>query len=120
MANIFLDTNFVFDILIRNKKRAKILLGHNVFVSPLSYHIYYYSEGVKVPDKQTILALKKLEVVNFSKKILVSALKGPTKDLEDNIQLHSAIEANCEVFLTNDQKLQKTKSFEKMQITSII
>ena len=53
-------------------------------------------------------------------KILDLALEGPVDDLEDNIQLHSASEAECDVFLTNDKKLLKMKFFGKMRIVSII
>ena len=120
MANIFLDANIIFDILIRNNKKATMVFGHIPFISPLSYHILYYSQNIKVPHKTTIDPLKKMGIVNFTKKILEQALVSPTNDLEDNIQLHSASKANCGFFLTDDKKLLKMKSFGKMKIVDKI
>jgi len=51
-------------------------------------------------------------------KILDLALEGPVDDLEDNIQLHSASEAECDVFLTNDKRLLGIKFFGKTKTTS--
>lgn len=45
-------------------------------------------------------------------------MEGPTKDLEDNIQLHSAAEAESDIFLTADKKLVDMKFFGKTQIIS--
>lgn len=118
MANIFLDTNFFFDILSRNKTKAKLLDNNKVFVSPLSCHIYYYSENVKVPDGKINDFLKNLNIVNLSSKILKQAMDGPTNDLEDNIQLYSATSSNCDRFLTSDKKLLNLRSFGKIKITS--
>lgn len=41
-----------------------------------------------------------------------------SNDLEDNIQLNSAIKADCNFFLTFDKKLLKMKFFGKMKIVS--
>ena len=48
------------------------------------------------------------------------SLDGPTKDLEDNIQLHSAAKTEADFFLTNDKKLLKMKFFGKMRIVTTI
>lgn len=53
-------------------------------------------------------------IVPLTEHILNKALEGPTNDLEDNIQLHSAAEAQCDIFLTNDKKLLNLKYFGKM------
>lgn len=55
--------------------------------------------------------------------IFVDALhRAPEKqileNLEDNIQLHSAAEAECDFFLTSDDKLLKIKFFGKTEIKS--
>lgn len=118
MANIFVDTNILFDLAVRNKKRAKELVGHKLFISPLSFHIYSYSQDIKIPDKKTSEIYDFFEIVSFTSKILEQALKGPTPDLEDNIQLHSAVKAECDYFLTNDKKILKMKFFGKTKIVS--
>lgn len=47
-------------------------------------------------------------------------LSGPTVDFEDNVQLHSAAEAECEIFLTEDKKLLKLGFFGKTHVVSQI
>ncbi len=46
------------------------------------------------------------------------ALQGPTTDVEDNIQLHSSVEAGCDLFLTHDEALLNLTFFGKMRIAS--
>ena len=116
MANIFLDTNFFFDIASRKQEKAKMLLGHNVSISPLSPHIYCYAEKLRVPDKKFNSFLKNFSVENLTSKILGKALSGPTNDLEDNIQLHSTQKAKADYFLTTDKKLLKLGYFGKTKI----
>ena len=117
MAKIFLDTNKLVDIVIRKpEETARQVTGHELFVSPLSCHILYYLEKVKVPNKNLAGTLSDFEYVNFDNKILESAMEGPTSDLEDNIQLHSAAKASCDFFWTNDKKLLKRKQFKKTKI----
>lgn len=55
-------------------------------------------------------------IIDLDKDILDKALESPTKDLEDNIQLHSAAEAECDYFLTEDKGLLKMKFFGKTKI----
>lgn len=118
MANIFLDTNIFFDVAGRDIKKTETLINHRVYLSPLSCHIYCYSEGVVIPDKTLISFFKNFEVVNLSEKIFGNALEGPTKDFEDNIQLHSAKKAKADYFLTSDRKLLKLGYFGKTKIIS--
>ncbi len=120
MANIFLDTNFVFDLIARDKKKITILSGHDIYISPLSLYIYYYSENIKVPHKLTVKLLKRFGFISLSKSLLKKAMEGPTSDLEDNIQLHSALKAGCNYFLTSDKKLLKMRIFGKTKIVSKI
>ena len=120
MANIFLDSNKVFDIISRNTAIKKDLEGHTIYVSPLSIHIFAYSAKIKIPNKDLNDAVNELKVVPFSPLLLTFALQGPTADLEDNIQLHSAAESDCEYFLTEDKKLLKMKFFGKTKIVSQI
>lgn len=46
--------------------------------------------------------------------------RDPTSDLEDNIQLHSAAEADCDYFLTSDKKLLAMIYFGKTKIVSTL
>lgn len=57
---------------------------------------------------------------DLSSNILDKALEGTTEDLDDNIQLHSASEAECELFLREDKKLLNLKFFGKVRIATKI
>lgn len=118
MARVFLDTNIFIDSIHR-KPEARILESlenHIIYVSTLSLHIYCYSFNIKIPNVLLLAQREKFQAVAFPEDILDKALNGPTTDLEDNIQLHSAAEAECDLFLTNDNKLLKMKFFGKTRI----
>lgn len=116
MARVFLDTNFYIDATKRAKQKWDSLRVNLLFISPLSTHILFYTRKLKVPDQEVDQLQETFGTVPFSKEILDLALQGPTTDLEDNIQLHSAVEGECDFFLTNDKKLLKMKFFGKFRI----
>ena len=118
MARVYLDTNLYIDITKRAKEKLESLRSHLLFISPLSTHILFYTYKSKVPDQEANDMQEQLGIVPLTKYILNKALEGPTADLEDNIQLHSAAEAECDLFLTEDRKLLNMKFFGKMQIAS--
>lgn len=120
MAKVFLDTNYFIDAVHR-KPEVNILdslENHKVYCSTLSFHIYCYAYKIKIPNQKINRQKEKFYMVDYSEKILDNALNGPTKDLEDNIQLHSAVEIECDYFLTSDQKLLDMKFFGKAKIVS--
>lgn len=118
MDRIFLDANYYIDITKRKKSKLESLRGYLLFASPLSTHILFYTRRLKVPDAEVNRLQKHFGVVPLTKHVLEKALEGPTKDLEDNIQLHSAAEAECDYFLTNDKNLLKMKFFGKTKIVN--
>ena len=116
MARVFLDANFYIDVTQRAKEKWGSLKGNLLFISPLSTHILFYTRKLKVPSQALNEFQEQFGIVPFTKHILDNALEGPTSDLEDNIQLHSAAEAECDVFLTSDKKLLNLKFFGKTKI----
>src|SRR5215469_5507588 len=100
MAKIFLDTNSFIDTLGRKPREEMLatLLDNALFISPLSFHIYCYIFKIKVPNKKILEQKEEFQIVEFSEDILSRSLHGPTSDFEDNVQLHSAAEANCDIF----------------------
>lgn len=116
MVRVFLDTNFYIDVTQRAKEKWESLEKSLLFISPLSTHILFYTRKLKVPAHAVNEFREQFGIVPLTKYILDKALEGPTDDLEDNIQLHSAAEADCDVFLTNDKKLLKLKFFGKNKI----
>ena len=120
MERVFLDTNLYIDITKRAKEKLESLRRHLLFISPLSTHILFYTYKSKVPDQEVNDLQEQLGIVPLTEHILNKALEGPTKDLEDNIQLHSAAEADCDLFLTNDAKLLDLTFFGKTRLVGAI
>lgn len=119
MARVFLDANYFIGLVNRAPEtETEMLHKHEGFVSILSCHILFYINKITVPDEKTNSFIKDFNLVELNKNILAKALEGPTSDLEDNVQLHSAAEADCDYFLTFDQKLLKLKFFGKTRIVS--
>lgn len=117
MARVFLDVNKLIDVLEnRDPGVSEGLLGHEVFISPLSVHILCYLYKRKMPDSVLSDRVVKFLLVDFGEKILMRGMEGPVEDFEDNVQLHSGAEAGCDIFLTNDKKLLEMKFFGKMKM----
>ncbi len=121
MAKVFLDVNYFIDAIHRRpeKEILESLENNIIYISPLSIHIYCYIFKIKTPDAKIIAQKEKFQIVDFSEEILDRAIHGPTPDFEDNVQLHSAAEAECDILLTEDKRLLHMKFFGKVRIDSI-
>lgn len=117
MAKVFLDANKLIDIV---ENRVEISVDdfdkHNLFVSPLSLHILLYITKHKLPYEKLEKITEEISIVDFGQGICSKSLEGPTDDFEDNVQLHSAAKAQCDLFLTKDKKLLNLKFFGKTKI----
>ncbi len=117
MARVFLDANVLIDLL---EKRGQVsresLNDHEVFISPLSVHISAYMTKRKVPNSELAVIVDDFTITVFDERICSKALQNPTTDFEDNVQLHSAAEADCDFFLTNDKQILNLKFFGKTKI----
>ena len=119
MAKIFLDTNIFIDFVEKRGKNIEDKLGqHDLIISPLSIHILIYITKQKIPYDRLLKIINLFLIEDFNKEVSNKALSGPTNDFEDNVQLHSAVAADCDYFLTSDKQLFKLKFFGKTQIVS--
>jgi predicted nucleic acid-binding protein len=118
MARVFLDTNVLIDLAEKRKDLDSNINGEKLFLSPLSVHILFYVTKRKIPYPTILDIVSSLSLVPLDEVICYKALEGPTNDFEDNVQLHSAAEADCDVFLTSDKKLLGMKFFGKTRIAS--
>ena len=117
MAKVFLDANYFIGLANRTPETdPDELENHQSFISILSCHILFYVNKIKVPDMEMISFIQDFNVVELGQETLDIAMGGPTTDLEDNIQLHSAAEAECDYFLTNDKQILNLKFFGKTRI----
>lgn len=119
MAKVFLDTNVFIDLI---EKRGQVniddLNNHDLYISTLSIHILMYTTKKKIPYPFLSEIIKRFLVIDFDSNITSKALQNPTSDFEDNVQLNSAAEGECDIFLTGDAKLLKMKFFGKTEIRS--
>jgi predicted nucleic acid-binding protein len=120
MAKVFLDTNIFIDAVHRRPDINDEFITHDIYHSYLSTHILYYAQKLKVSNPATQVTGEKFQGVELTTSIMEHALIGPTRDLEDNIQLHSAAEADCDYFLTSDKKLLTMTYFGKTKMVSTI
>lgn len=121
MVKVYLDANFFIDIFGRKVKSLPLsTLTNFYYTSVLTYHIFSYISKCKIPNEEMSSSLKIISTIPLNDSLFKYSLTGPTNDLEDNIQLHSAVEANCDIFLTNDKKLLKMVYFGKTKIVSTI
>ncbi len=121
MAKVFLDANYFIGLANRTPEtEVDILDSHKGYITTLSCHILCYVNRVKLPDKNIQAFSEEFLIVNLTDAIVQKAFDGPTTDMEDNIQLHSAAEAECDYFLTSDKKLLSMKFFGKMRIVSTL
>lgn len=119
MARVFLDANAFIDLLEERGRMAKEALnGHDLFVSTLSLHILMYVTKQKIPYTKLLSIIDLFLLVPLGNAIANEALVGPTTDFEDNVQLHSAAEAECDLFLTSDEDLLSLAFFGKTRIVS--
>lgn len=117
MAKVFLDTNKLFDYLEREPESLVDIVGsHEVYILALSVHIFCYVYKRTMPDNQLTELLKNFHILGIDQTITHKSLLGPTSDMEDNLQLHTAVTGACDIFITRDQKLLQLKYFGKMEI----
>ena len=117
MAKVFLDANIFIDITEgRDKALAKVLEGNEVCVSTLSIGIWTYVYKRNVPDDKFAELFDTYNFVDCTVAIAKGSSFGPTEDFEDNVQLNSALDAGCGVFITKDKSLLKLGYFGKVRI----
>ena len=120
MANIFLDANYWIDAIYRKTTALPATTQNTLYISPLSVQIFCYSYKISVPNTWINEVLNEVRIVDLRRNIFNKALLGPTSDLEDNIQLHSAVAADCDLFLTHVKKLVSLSYFGRMRIAEQI
>ena len=121
MAKIFLDANTCIDLVESRGKLSEVdLQGHELVISPLSIHILIYVTRQKIPYPILSRLIKLFSITVFDQSVCERSLIGPTKDFEDNAQLHSASDAGCDMFLTNDKKLLSLQFFGVMRMVQKI
>ncbi len=116
MAKAFLDTNYILDIFMRKTRDLSYTGGNDLFISPLSIPTICYVHKIHMPSEKIKNILQDLFTINLTDSILKKSLSGPTQDIEDNIQLHSASSSHCDYFLTSDKQLLKMKFFGEVEI----
>lgn len=132
MRKIFFDTNFLLDVLIKDRvghEEAVLVLSllkkfHTEIVcSTQSLIDTYYIAGRKQIVKEEIDVLcswlvyyANVRPIGWSE--LRDALISSAKDIEDAAQIALAKTEHCDIFLTNDQKILKKEEDEYLLFMS--
>ena len=111
MANIFLDANILLDIFDRKVLNEEFFGGNNIFISPLSIHLLCHFAKVVAPDPELLDQIDQFNIVDLTAEIATRSFLGPTKDYEDNVQLHSSVACGASIFYTSDKNLLKLGFF---------
>lgn len=119
MAKIFFDVNYFID-LMEERQLLEIdqFSTHQLYLSPVSIHIYTYIYKIKIPNQKLQKTLDNFNLIPIDEFIASNSLSGPTADFEDNLQLHSSAWDECDYFLTNDRRLLSLYFFGKVQIAN--
>ena len=124
MRKIFFDANILLDLLITNRTNhhralqslPHILERYEILATSedILTTIEYIASRQKIPCERTAaffgMLQEEFDILNFTsvlpKVLPIYAHKckqGEPKDFEDLMQLHCAMEAGCDTFLTEDQ-----------------
>ncbi len=138
MQNIFLDANICLDLLDSTRANAKDTIEwylQNLDNKEYSFYFsgdfittFYYilSERKKINKQKVVSAIdslsKEIKPIFLTKQDYLNAIDDfnnkKFNDFEDLIILNSALNSNCNIFITNDNSLLKLKSFNKLTITT--
>ncbi len=121
MEKVFLDTNIFIDLVEnRNNELRQFTTDSTLYISVVTLNIWVYAYKHVVPNSKFDFIFETYNIVSSNGNIARKASMGPTNDFEDNVQLHSAIEENCDLFVTKDKGLLKLGYFGKMRISDHI
>lgn len=110
-SRVFIDTNIIIDILAQREpffssSKALLTLPHVSFViSSMSIvNAYYICKPRNKKDYQKFISF--FEIEELTQEIINHAFKLPINDIEDSIQLVSALSSGADAFITRDIKLK--------------
>lgn len=113
MNRIFLDTNIVLDMLIREEYKSQIrelivrCLDKELYISYLTVAnaAYIMRKYPKAEIKKNIqLILELFNIIPNDRDQIENAIKNDAPDFEDMLQYQSAMSAKCDVILTRNAK----------------
>lgn len=121
MQKILLDTNIIIDFLGERKgfydPAAKIITLADkkkikIYVSVVSMVTAYYVLAKYENKKAALEKVRKFKVLceisSMNNKVFEKALNAPFDDFEDALQYFSAVEDNCDLIVTRNEKDYKT------------
>lgn len=119
---IFLDVNVIMDFTLKRDNHAeikKIISSiedgyHKGFITSATLHTLSYfltkEYGVKRAKEVLLTLLSIFSVIDASKEVIKNALHANYNDIEDALQVYTALSFKMDFFLTSDKKLKKESS----------
>jgi len=136
VQNIFLDANICLDLLDSTRGNAKDTIEWYLQNLDNKEYLFYFSadfittfyyilsERKKIENQKVVSAIeslsKEIKPIFITKQDYLNAIddfnNNKFNDFEDLIILNSALNSNCNIFVTNDANLLKLKKFNKLDI----
>lgn len=129
MKRLFLDTNIILDLLIREEYKAQIrelISRSNIYDLYISYltianAAYIMRKYPKEELKSNLkLLLELFEVIPNDKEQIKKALKTDCQDFEDMLQYQSAKSVKCDIILTRNLKDFKFSDIPIMDVADFL
>ena len=129
MKRLFLDTNIILDLLIREEYKTQIrdlISRSNLYDLYISYltvanAAYIMRKYPKEELKSNLkLLLELFEVIPNDKEQIKKALKTDCPDFEDMLQYQSAKSVKCDIILTRNLKDFKFSDIPIMDVADLL
>lgn len=119
---IFLDVNVIMDFTHKRKSYTDIKMiissveegYHKGYITSATIHTLSYfltkEFGLKEAKEVLLNLLSTFSVVDAPKEVIKNALLANYNDIEDALQVYTALSFKMDFFLTSDKKLKKESS----------
>ena len=119
---VFLDVNVLLDFTLKRESYAdcKNLIKsiedgfHNGYITSATLHTLSYfltkELGLKVAVEVLLNLLSTFSIIDAKKETIKNALHAKFNDIEDALQVYTALSFKMDFFLTSDKKLKKETS----------
>jgi predicted nucleic acid-binding protein len=121
---IFLDANILLEITLKDRSRARQVIKYlsmasgSTAVSMLSVHLLmHFGKKEQIKDEFLHAVLNENKILQLTTEDYIWATNNERgRDFEDALQIASAINNDCEVFITLDKRLARAYAYLPLTI----
>lgn len=119
---VFLDVNVIMDFTLKRENYTDIKAiissiedgNHKGYITSATLHTLSYfltkEFGLKGAKEVLLTLLSTFSVIDAPKEVIKNALHANYNDIEDALQVYTALSFKMDFFLTSDKKLKKESS----------